>query len=128
MRYIIDSYIFSFRENMQKEELEGYLQTISDLDKWWKNHRGEIYVMSNISSILFEHGFYPLKEKLAPLLAKYDSDFEYRDIQRMLNHYIEQTSYIDDICRTEYIEKTQETYKTNIDVVIAGIIAFIKKA
>lgn len=119
MKYIIDSYIFSFREDMQKEELEGYLQTISDLDKWWKNHREEIYVMSNISSILFEHGFYPLKEKLAPLLKKYDSDFEYRDIQRMLNHYIEQTSFIDDICTKEYIEKTQETYKTNVDVVIA---------
>lgn len=114
MKYIIDSYLFSFKENMSQEELEQYLYMLSELDKWWKNHRNEIYVKSDISNLLYEHGVYPFSGKLEPLLVKYDSDFEYKDISRILNHYLSQSYFIEDICKEEYIDKTFEIIETDI--------------
>jgi hypothetical protein len=114
MKYIIDPYLFSFGEDMSEENLEQYIQTISDLDKWWKNHKEEMYVLSDMGDLLYKHEIYPIAEKLGPILLKYNSNFEYKDISRMLNRYLDRTNLIDEVCKAEYIEKTSEIIRTNI--------------
>ncbi len=117
MKYIIDPYLFSFSENMTKDELDNYLHTILDMDKWWKCHKDESYVMSDMGSMLYEHGIYPMEDKLVPLLDKYkyESVLEYKDISRMLNRYLSQTNCIDVLCRKEYIERTAEEIDKDIE-------------
>jgi len=120
MKYIIDPYLFAFDEKMSKDELDQYILTISELDIWWKSHRSETFVMSEMGDLLHEHGIYPLVDKLAPLLKLHNSEFEYKDISRMINHYLDQTTFIDEVCSEECIEKTSATFNTAIQADISS--------
>ena len=114
MKYIIDPYFFSFSEDMSKKEFDQYLNTIKELNKWWKNHRNEFYVLSETGNMLYEYGMYPLIKKMAPLLEKYDSDLDYKDVNRVLNRYLDQTNFIDNVCGELFIEKIKEEINTDI--------------
>lgn len=109
MKYVIDPFLFSFSDKMSEDELLNYVDTLSRFDKWWKCHKEDMYTFSDMETLLYDNGFFPVVEKLAPLLEQYDSDIEYRDISRMMNHYIDQTSFIDIIQDSELLEKKSIT-------------------
>lgn len=120
MKYIIDPYLFAFKDEMTKEELDDYLCTISDLHEWWKTHRENTYVMSEMGDMLAEHDIYPFDNKLASLLEMHASEVECRDISRMFNNFLSKTNFIDDVCCNECIERTSETIHSDIQPDIAS--------
>lgn len=109
MKYVIDPFLFAYSDKMSANELDDYVDYITTFDDWWSEHKDDVYVLSSMGDMMYEKDLYPLVDRLAPLLESLDSDYEYRDISRMLNHYIDHTNFIDEASSNAFIgcEKTK---------------------
>lgn len=119
MKYVIDPFLFSFKDNMNKKEVIKYVEELSLFDKWWKCHKDEMYTISEMDDLLYNNDFYPAVEKLAPLLEQYDTDYEYKDISKMMLHYIEQTNYLDDIVDSELLDKKSVELDSSVKKILS---------
>lgn len=100
MKYVIEPLLFSFENDISKEDLERYLIILQDFDDWWSSHKEQVYTLSDTDAILFANGYYPYEESLLPLLEKYGINYvSYKEIRIILDKYLNKSKKIDIICK-----------------------------
>lgn len=88
MRFVFDPYLFSFSEDMTPEQTSRYVGQFVELKCWWEAHQKDIYMPQGSNDMLWEGGFFPLAEKLKPLLDECDEAIDYKDVSRTMNLYL----------------------------------------
>lgn len=118
MKYVIDPFLFAYKDEMSEKDVDEYVDFLTLFDTWWGDHKEEVYVLSSMGDLMYEHELYPLVDKLAPILEELESEYEYRDINRMLNHFIDHTNFIDEALNNSFIscEKTEFTKPLKSDL------------